>query len=84
MSIDVIPFICFKASITSLFLPGAVSIRTKALADCVKAGVVASGGVNKISDIEKLVELGGIEAAIIGRALYEGTLSLAEAIEATQ
>lgn len=58
--------------------------RTKALADAVDIPVVASGGVNEIGDISKLIELGGIEAAIIGRALYEGTLDLADAIKATQ
>ncbi|MFC1676270.1 1-(5-phosphoribosyl)-5-[(5-phosphoribosylamino)methylideneamino]imidazole-4-carboxamide isomerase [Planctomycetota bacterium] len=58
--------------------------RTKALADAVDVAVVASGGVNEIADIKKLIELGGIGAAIIGRALYEGTLNLADAINATK
>lgn len=58
--------------------------RTKALADAVNIPVVASGGVNEIADIQKLIELGGIDAAIIGRALYEGTLSLADAVKATK
>ena len=58
--------------------------RTKALADAVDVPVVASGGINTIADIEKLIELGGIDAAIIGRALYEGTLSLADAVKATK
>lgn len=58
--------------------------RTKALADAVQIPVVASGGVREVADIEKLIELGGIEAAIIGRALYEKTLKLSDAIEATR
>ncbi|MHC4122345.1 MAG: 1-(5-phosphoribosyl)-5-[(5-phosphoribosylamino)methylideneamino]imidazole-4-carboxamide isomerase [Planctomycetota bacterium] len=58
--------------------------RTKALADSVDVPVVASGGVNSVDDINKLKELGNIEAVIIGRALYEGTLSLADAIEAAK
>ena len=58
--------------------------RTKAIADAVKIPVVASGGVNEIDDIKKLIQAGSIEAAIIGRALYEGTLNLAEAIKATK
>ena len=57
--------------------------RTKALADVVEVPVVASGGVKELSDIKKLIEL-GIDAAIIGRALYEGTLELSEAINATK
>jgi len=57
--------------------------RTKALAAAVGVAVIASGGVSKIGDIKKLAKT-GVEAAIIGRALYEGTLNLAEAIEAAQ
>jgi len=56
---------------------------TKAIADAVDVPVIASGGINTIDDIKKLKELGGISAAIIGRALYEGLLSLPEAIRAT-
>ena len=57
--------------------------RTKALVQAVEVGVVASGGVSEISDIKKLAELGA-EAAIIGRSLYEGTLNLSDAINATR
>lgn len=56
--------------------------RTKELADSVNVPVIASGGINTIEDIEKLKALGNIEAAIIGRALYEGTLTIADAIKA--
>jgi phosphoribosylformimino-5-aminoimidazole carboxamide ribotide isomerase len=55
--------------------------RTKALAAAVRVPVIASGGISAISDIKKLSET-GVEAVIIGRALYEGTLNLAEAIKA--
>lgn len=43
--------------------------------------VIASGGITTLEDIRKLVavEAEGIGGAIIGRALYEGTLDLAEA-----
>jgi phosphoribosylformimino-5-aminoimidazole carboxamide ribotide isomerase len=58
--------------------------RTKELADSVNVPVIASGGINTIEDIEKLKALGGIEAAIIGRALYEGTLTIADAIKAAR
>ncbi|UCE99732.1 MAG: 1-(5-phosphoribosyl)-5-[(5-phosphoribosylamino)methylideneamino]imidazole-4-carboxamide isomerase [Planctomycetota bacterium] len=53
--------------------------RTKALGEAVQIPVIASGGISKIDDIKKLAEL-GVEAGIIGRALYEGTLNLADAI----
>jgi phosphoribosylformimino-5-aminoimidazole carboxamide ribotide isomerase len=55
--------------------------RTKALVEAVDLPVIASGGVNSIADVKKLVEIGP-EAAIIGRSLYEGTLSLPDAINA--
>ena len=58
--------------------------RTKAIAKAVTVPVIASGGVREIDDIIKLKELGTIEAVIIGRALYEGTLELSEAIKASQ
>jgi phosphoribosylformimino-5-aminoimidazole carboxamide ribotide isomerase len=57
--------------------------RTKALVEAVDVPIVASGGVNSIEDIKKLLEFGP-EAAIIGRSLYEGTLKLADAIKATK
>jgi len=53
--------------------------RTKAVAKAVKTPVIAAGGVTVTSDIEKLATL-SIEGVIIGRALYEGTFTLAEAI----
>ncbi|HDZ69016.1 MAG TPA: 1-(5-phosphoribosyl)-5-((5-phosphoribosylamino)methylideneamino)imidazole-4-carboxamide isomerase, partial [Phycisphaerales bacterium] len=58
--------------------------RTKAVAEAVQIPVVASGGVRELSDIKKLMEMGGIEAVIIGRAFYEGTLKLADAIKAAK
>jgi phosphoribosylformimino-5-aminoimidazole carboxamide ribotide isomerase len=57
--------------------------RTKSLVEAVDVPVVASGGVNTVEDIRKLAEFNP-EAAIIGRSLYEGTLKLADAIQAVQ
>jgi len=57
--------------------------RTKTLAEAVQIPVIASGGVREIADIRKLAEL-GVEAVIIGRALYEGTLNLSDAIDAAR
>ena len=49
---------------------------TVALARAVKIPVIASGGVSGLADIERLcaVEFEGIEAAILGRSLYEGAI----------
>jgi len=40
--------------------------------------VIASGGISSIKDLEKLAKLEGhgLDGAIIGRALYDGTLDL--------
>ena len=42
--------------------------------------LVASGGVTRIGDIARLAGL-GIPACIIGRALYEKTIDLSEALK---
>lgn len=47
----------------------------------VQVPVVASGGVTTVEDVERLAAA-GLAGCIIGRALYEGTLKLAEAIAA--
>jgi len=57
--------------------------RTNVLIHTVSVPVVASGGVTTIQDIKKLVSLGAA-GAIVGRALYEGTLTLTDAITATK
>ncbi len=54
---------------------------TVALAQAIRIPVIASGGVTSMKDIEALcaVEDEGISGVIIGRALYEGGIDLAEA-----
>ncbi|MFH2060911.1 MAG: 1-(5-phosphoribosyl)-5-[(5-phosphoribosylamino)methylideneamino]imidazole-4-carboxamide isomerase [Pseudomonadota bacterium] len=54
-----------------------------ALADAVSIPIVASGGVNTIADIKNLLEIEdkGVSGVIIGKAIYEGSLDLKEAIE---
>ena len=57
--------------------------RTRGLVEAVQIPVIASGGVGQVSDIKKLAGLGA-EAVIIGRALYEGTLNLSDALNAAK
>ncbi|MCO5222371.1 MAG: 1-(5-phosphoribosyl)-5-[(5-phosphoribosylamino)methylideneamino]imidazole-4-carboxamide isomerase [Thermomicrobiales bacterium] len=45
-----------------------------------RSGVIASGGVSSIGDIRAVADL-GVDGAIIGRALYDGRIDLAEAID---
>jgi phosphoribosylformimino-5-aminoimidazole carboxamide ribotide isomerase len=55
---------------------------TRMLAEEVKVPVIASGGISDIKDIRDLLSLSpyGVIGMIAGRALYEGTLNLEEAI----
>ncbi len=48
-----------------------------------KAPVVASGGISSLEDLRQLRTLvdAGVDSAIVGKALYEGAFTLAEAIE---
>ena len=57
--------------------------QLKALSDAVSCDITASGGVHNIDDIIKLNEM-KLYGAIAGRALYDGTLNLAEAVEVTK
>jgi phosphoribosylformimino-5-aminoimidazole carboxamide ribotide isomerase len=54
---------------------------TQTLAELISIPVIASGGVTDMEDIKRLttVKSSGIEGCIIGRALYERTIDLAEA-----
>lgn len=54
---------------------------TVRLAQALKIPVIASGGLTNLDDVRKLVavEAEGVEGAITGRAIYEGTLRFDEA-----
>lgn len=43
--------------------------------------VIASGGVAKVEDLVKLSQIENVVGAIVGKALYEGTVNLKEALE---
>ncbi len=55
---------------------------TARLAEAVDIPVIASGGVASMDDIHRLAEVrdSGIAGVIVGRALYEGTIDLNEAL----
>ncbi|MBW1858597.1 MAG: 1-(5-phosphoribosyl)-5-[(5-phosphoribosylamino)methylideneamino]imidazole-4-carboxamide isomerase [Deltaproteobacteria bacterium] len=59
--------------------------ETKRLAESVSTPIIASGGVNDINDIRALaaIEPAGVIGVITGRALYEGTLVLKDALGVT-
>lgn len=65
-------------------------IDDQTIADMVKLtelglNVIASGGVTTLVDIQKLTDVSrehpGLVAAIVGRALYEGTIQVADAVK---
>lgn len=57
--------------------------RTQSLAEAVKTPVIASGGVKEAADIKKLTRI-GVAGVIVGRSLYEGTLTLPDALAVAQ
>jgi phosphoribosylformimino-5-aminoimidazole carboxamide ribotide isomerase len=63
-------------------LEGPNLVSLKDMLNAVKLNIVASGGVSKIEDIKNLKELekDGLSGVIIGKALYEKTIDLREAI----
>jgi len=62
-------------------MQGVNTEATASLADAVSIPIIASGGVTNMADIESLCKehSRGITGAIVGRALYEGTLHLTDA-----
>ena len=54
------------------------------MAQAVNLSVIASGGITTVDDVRRIAALAdlGVEGMIIGRALYEGTIDLTEAIAA--
>jgi phosphoribosylformimino-5-aminoimidazole carboxamide ribotide isomerase len=46
--------------------------------------VIASGGVSTVSEIRELAASGAVAGAVIGMALYEKRLTLAEALGAAE
>jgi phosphoribosylformimino-5-aminoimidazole carboxamide ribotide isomerase len=46
--------------------------------------VIASGGVTTVEDVRRLSRIPGLHGAIVGKALYAGTLSLQEALKAAK
>jgi phosphoribosylformimino-5-aminoimidazole carboxamide ribotide isomerase len=56
------------------------------LAEAADIKVIASGGISSLQDIQLLkgLEPKGLEGIIVGKALYEGRISMAEALEAVR
>jgi phosphoribosylformimino-5-aminoimidazole carboxamide ribonucleotide (ProFAR) isomerase len=51
-----------------------------ALLESTRCSVIASGGVASVTDITALRKLAGLHGVIVGKALFDGKVSLPEAI----
>lgn len=88
---DVLPALeeagCARYVVTDVARDGAMSGPNTELlrevAAAASAPIVASGGVSSLQDIRSLRGLAavGVDSAIVGKALYEGAFTLAQAIE---
>jgi phosphoribosylformimino-5-aminoimidazole carboxamide ribotide isomerase len=60
--------------------------QTREMAESLSIPIIASGGVSDIHDIETIAKLApvGVMGVITGRALYDGTLKLKDALEVTR
>ena len=67
---------------TDGMLGGTNTPAMKAVVQAVGIPEIAWGGVSMLEDIRKLrgLERFGLEGCIVGRALYSGTIALAEAV----
>ncbi len=55
--------------------------RTKALVEAVEMDIIAAGGVTRVEDVKNLAAV-NVAGAVIGRALYEGTITIEDALAA--
>ena len=55
---------------------------TRALAESSPFPVIASGGVGTLAHLRALATIANVESAVVGRALYDGSLTLADAVTA--
>lgn len=68
-------FICTDVSKDGLLLGPSQAVYLQLVQQFPAARFVASGGVTTIADLEALADI-GMHGAIIGKALYEGTIAL--------
>lgn len=68
-------FICTDVSKDGKLQGPSIDTYRELKATLPKAGLIASGGVTTIEDLEVLQKI-GVEGAIIGKAIYEGTIQL--------
>lgn len=81
LSTDRLAAIVYTDIATDGMLAGPNVEATSRLRRMVRVPVIASGGIRNAEDVRRLAEA-GLEGCIIGRALYEKTITIGEALEA--
>jgi len=86
LAIDGVPTIIYTNVSIDGTLQGVDVPSTEAVARAFGGDVIYSGGVGSLEDIHRVARLRhrGVRGIIVGRALYLGRFSLAEAMAATQ
>ena len=73
---------CMRIIFTDIARDGMLSgpnlAAMQSMAQAVEIPVIASGGVQNASDLAPLRAIDGLEGVIVGKALYEGTVTLGE------
>jgi phosphoribosylformimino-5-aminoimidazole carboxamide ribotide isomerase len=69
--------VCTDISKDGMLEGPSIELYKKILAACPKLNLIASGGVSSMEDLIHLKEI-GCEAAIVGKAIYEGRVTLKE------
>ena len=82
-ALGVATFICTDVSRDGMLQGPNVALLGEVL-DAARVPVIASGGIASVADVQRLktLEPRGLIGAIIGKALYEGTIDLKAAIKA--
>jgi len=72
--------VCTDISKDGMLEGPSIELYEKILAACTKLNLISSGGVSSLEDLINLKEI-GCEAAIVGKAIYEGKVTLKELSE---
>ena len=73
-------FVCTDISRDGMMEGSAISLYEEILKEYPDIDLIASGGVSEIDEIKRLEDI-GVSGAIIGKALYEGTIDPEELIK---
>ena len=67
---------------TDGMLTGPNFLETEKMLEALGCQLIASGGVGSVEDVRRLGAMSGLYGCIIGKALYDGAVSLADLVSA--